>query len=124
MSLNLLSDHRLDTVPSTNYRIVVTVRLIVVVVVVAMGTYIYEVIRHHESMAINILDSTYLALIVLAGVNAAQYATKRFSDKGYKAAGQAPQVITSEGGPITAAPGGTLQKQENESAPEETRPHA
>jgi hypothetical protein len=109
--MKLIDNPRVDQVNTTNYRIVITMRIIVGAMVVTFGTFVFEVIREHHDMAETILESSLFALVVLAGVDAAQFAAKRFSNIDYKAAGQPPQVITTEGGPLTAQAGSTLQSQ-------------
>lgn len=99
MSLRLIGNPQLDTTNTTSYRIVITIRVAIGVVAVAMATFVYEIIRDHHATAIDILDSTYTALVVFAGINAAQYGLKRFSDAGYaqkKAAARVPDIITTE----------------------------
>lgn len=117
--MNLLRrDPTLNALNTTSFRIVVTMRIAVAVFTAALGAFAYEVVHGtHPSLAIDILDSTYLALCALAGINAAQYAAKRFSDSGYKAAGQAAQVTTTEGGPLTVQPGGAVQTQAGDTPP-------
>ena len=114
MSFRVVFDPRLNNVNTTNYRIVVVVRMSVLVIAVAMATFVWEVLHEHHAMSIDILDSLLTAIVVLSGINAAQYGLKRFSDSGYKAAGQPAQVTTTEGGPITVATGGAVQQSVDE----------
>jgi hypothetical protein len=106
--MSLMDDPRLNDLNTTNYRIVVAVRTGVCAFLVLGAVFVFEVLRGQTMMAQYIMDSTLTAIVILSGVSAAQYGIKRFSDKGYRQAG-AKQVITTEGGPVVAQPGGTLQ---------------
>lgn len=114
--MNLLRrDPTLNALNTTAFRIVVTMRLVVATITVSLGGFTYELLKDHHALAIDILDSTYLALVAFAGINAAQYAAKRFSDSGYaerKAAARVPDVVTTE---HTAAKPRTTVKAKNPS---------
>ncbi len=121
--MRLMDDPALNTVNTTAFRIVVGVRITVAVYVV-MGTgWVYEVFwQDSRVMAESILDSALLALFGILGINAAQYAAKRFSDRdtkvqvaAAKASGPASQTVSAPGGTVIAsAPPSTTTVNEQE----------
>lgn len=103
---------KLNDLNTTNYRIVETTKLFKLAVYVALAMFVRESWLSHDDSASNILDTLMLALFGFAGVNAAQYSAKRFSDKGYaaaKASGAPAQVVQTTGTVVTQTPGGPVE---------------
>ena len=106
-----LSVSELSDLNSTNYKVVETMKLFKLTVYIALTMFAVEIMRDHDDSASNILDTTMLALFGFAGVNAAQYTAKRFSNTGYaaaKASGAPSQVVQTTGTVVAQNPGGPV----------------
>lgn len=110
MPLGFTADE-LGGLPTTQYRFVLVTRLVVGTGIVALAAFSYEVYRGNNQFALDILNSWFLLLAGLAGLNVAQFGIKRGTDIGLATA-----KASGPGTNVASAPGGTVV-QNTEGAP-------
>jgi hypothetical protein len=94
----------LNNLNTTNYRMVVIMRIVVVLFSVGMVAFLREVWNGHFEHAYDLLEMLLWIAAAFSGINTIQYGIKRGTNTGYaqaKASGSPSTVVATQGGSAT-----------------------